>query len=296
MRIEVTDGDPAAPLAKRYDVDAASGRGLQLVEALSERFGTQHARRRQGGVVRGGVGAEPDDRARGAGYHIRGGTASPDEPVHLLAVPLEVLVELQLYFDDMVRELQLIAVGQADDRGGLPAPPPRDAHAARDRPRPQRPPRAGAGGLDAGRARSPTSSSTCARARWRPSRALIPLVDAFDEASRGGDLLTAPCTPSARRLLEWIVDEIEVQLVVGERTEALHERGQRLNVLYITVDQWRGDCLSALGHPVVRDADPRRARRRRACCSPTTGPTSRPAGRAGRPSTRACTRRTTGRC
>ena len=40
MRIEVTDGDPAAPMAKRYDVDAASGRGLQLVEALSERFGT----------------------------------------------------------------------------------------------------------------------------------------------------------------------------------------------------------------------------------------------------------------
>lgn len=24
------------------------------------------------------------------------------------------------------------------------------------------------------------------------------------------------------------------------------------NVLYVTVDQWRGDCLSALGHPVVR--------------------------------------------
>ena len=24
------------------------------------------------------------------------------------------------------------------------------------------------------------------------------------------------------------------------------------NVLYITVDQWRGDCLSALGHPMVR--------------------------------------------
>ena len=24
------------------------------------------------------------------------------------------------------------------------------------------------------------------------------------------------------------------------------------NVLFITVDQWRGDCLSAGGHPVVR--------------------------------------------
>ncbi len=25
-----------------------------------------------------------------------------------------------------------------------------------------------------------------------------------------------------------------------------------LNVLFITADQWRGDCLSALGHPMVR--------------------------------------------
>ena len=24
------------------------------------------------------------------------------------------------------------------------------------------------------------------------------------------------------------------------------------NVLFITVDQWRGDCLGAAGHPVVR--------------------------------------------
>jgi anti-sigma regulatory factor (Ser/Thr protein kinase) len=46
IRIEVTDGDPAAPMSKRYDVDAASGRGLQLVEALSERYGT---RRESGG-------------------------------------------------------------------------------------------------------------------------------------------------------------------------------------------------------------------------------------------------------
>ena len=31
------------------------------------------------------------------------------------------------------------------------------------------------------------------------------------------------------------------------------ERGRALlNVLFITADQWRGDCLSALGHPCVR--------------------------------------------
>jgi two-component sensor histidine kinase len=41
VRIEVADGDPGSPLSKRYDVEAGSGRGLQLVEALSERFGTR---------------------------------------------------------------------------------------------------------------------------------------------------------------------------------------------------------------------------------------------------------------
>ena len=36
-----------------------------------------------------------------------------------------------------------------------------------------------------------------------------------------------------------------------------------MNVLFITADQFRGDCLSAAGHPVVRDAEPRPARRGR---------------------------------
>src|SRR5689334_2651996 len=28
--------------------------------------------------------------------------------------------------------------------------------------------------------------------------------------------------------------------------------GQAMNVLFITLDQFRGDCLSAAGHPIVR--------------------------------------------
>ena len=101
--------------------------------------------------------------------------------VHLLAVPLAVLVELQLYFDDMVRELQLIAVGQAD---------------------------AGEDISDLVVDLRPSGVAA--------SRALLPLVDAFDDASRDGELLAAPCTPTARHLLEWIVDEIELQLVSGK--------------------------------------------------------------------------------
>ena len=135
--------------------------------------------------------------------------------VHLLCVPLAVLVELQLYFDDMVRELQLIAVGQADAGAAhrlhrLAVHTQHEIARARNDLHVQ-----ARAGLDAG---EPVADLVV---DLRPSavaasRALIPLVEAFDEASRDGDLLAAPCTPGARALLEWIVDEIEVQLVVGE--------------------------------------------------------------------------------
>ena len=43
----------------------------------------------------------------------------------------------------------------------------------------------------------------------------------------------------------------------------LHPWHPDLNVLFITADQWRGDCLERAGHPVVRTPEPRPARRRR---------------------------------
>ena len=43
---------------------------------------------------------------------------------------------------------------------------------------------------------------------------------------------------------------------------------KRPNVLLITCDQWRGDCLSAAGHPVGEDAERRRAGRRRRAVPP----------------------------
>jgi anti-sigma regulatory factor (Ser/Thr protein kinase) len=41
VRIEVADGDPGTPVAKHYEVEAASGRGLHLIEAISDRYGTR---------------------------------------------------------------------------------------------------------------------------------------------------------------------------------------------------------------------------------------------------------------
>ena len=39
------------------------------------------------------------------------------------------------------------------------------------------------------------------------------------------------------------------------------------DVLFITADQWRAECLSALGHPMVQHAASRRPGARAACCS-----------------------------
>ena len=68
------------------------------------------------------------------------------------------------------------------------------------------------------------------------------------------------------------------------------------NVLFITVDQWRGDCLSALGHPVARRPRPSTRWPAGACSSPITGPTPPPAGPRGPASTPAPTSTGTGRC
>jgi anti-sigma regulatory factor (Ser/Thr protein kinase) len=40
LRVEVADGSTEPPIQKHYDTDAGSGRGLHLLEVLSDRFGT----------------------------------------------------------------------------------------------------------------------------------------------------------------------------------------------------------------------------------------------------------------
>jgi hypothetical protein len=138
----------------------------------------------------------------------------PRREVLLRAVPLEPLVELQLYFDDMVRELQLIEVGRgeagiADRLHRLAVHTQHEIARARNDLHVQ-----ARAGLDAGEVVSDLVVDLRPSA-VAASRALIPLVDGFDELSGSGSLLTSPCSAEARQLLEWIVDEIERQLVSG---------------------------------------------------------------------------------
>jgi anti-sigma regulatory factor (Ser/Thr protein kinase) len=41
VRVEVHDGSPAAPVVRRYDDDAMTGRGLALVDELARRWGVE---------------------------------------------------------------------------------------------------------------------------------------------------------------------------------------------------------------------------------------------------------------
>ena len=86
------------------------------------------------------------------------------------------------------------------------------------------------------------------------------LADRVGHQARRGD---GPDVVSPARL-----SLVRVRLgVLGPRVAAMRPVWARMgksgdmpparNVLFITLDQWRGDCLSALGHPVVADADTR---------------------------------------
>jgi hypothetical protein len=135
----------------------------------------------------------------------------PRQPVHLNAVPLDELMALQLYFDDMVRELQLIAVGAADDRAAyrlhrLAIHTQHEIARARNELHLQAQTH-----LEQGRHVADLVVDLRPSA-VQATQALIPLVDAFDDASRSGTLLTTPCTDGSRKLLMWMVDEVEAQL------------------------------------------------------------------------------------
>ena len=51
IRIEVSDGSPQYPAPATSDVDDLSGRGLQIVSALSSRWGAAPAQEQQGKTV-----------------------------------------------------------------------------------------------------------------------------------------------------------------------------------------------------------------------------------------------------
>lgn len=140
---------------------------------------------------------------------------SPRRDVVLRALPVADFLALQVHFDDMVRELQLIEVGRsqglatsvalrelalevhhdiAGDRGRLHE----QALLARER----------------GATRADVVIDLGPRAVTEVGR-LVGLVEEMDAQSRAGHLLAAPAPPPLLALLRWLADEVDGQLRVG---------------------------------------------------------------------------------
>ena len=112
-------------------------------------------------------------------------------------------------------------------------------------------------------------------------------VDAIDESYDCVVLAQATMAPAAAlvaepgRVRSSPVAAVEAALALVSMT---------VNVLLVTLDQFRGDCLSAAGHPLVRTPEPRRPRTLPGCACRATTARRRRAGLVGPASTRACTR------
>jgi len=131
IRVEVSDASPVLPAAKGYGTDAATGRGLRLVDSLAERWGIAPV---PGGKVvwfeLGGGEPAPAGAQDAAPLGAAGTIAAaaplpaPDAEavapdlidVRLLDVPLDLLRRTSEHYDALLREFRLLAEQQPNSR------------------------------------------------------------------------------------------------------------------------------------------------------------------------------------
>lgn len=118
VRVEVHDGSPVPPVPRHYGGTATTGRGLELVELLSDRHGTAHD---EGvgtgktvwfelGTERGGAADAPVDS--------RPNEEVTEVTVHLTRLPVLLALAWQQHADALLRELvlsQRVSSGPLDD-------------------------------------------------------------------------------------------------------------------------------------------------------------------------------------
>jgi anti-sigma regulatory factor (Ser/Thr protein kinase) len=131
VRVEVIDGNPTMPAAGTLAPGALSGRGLTLVESVASRWGAQH-KKGDGKTVwfevePGAVESRPaagidallamwDDSAD---YPPRSSTGSLVEVV-VPDLPVQQLVAAKAHMEDLLREVQLVLLGNDQRPLGIP--------------------------------------------------------------------------------------------------------------------------------------------------------------------------------
>lgn len=141
LRVAVHDRSPAMPSPRHYGRAATTGRGLAMVELMSDRHGADHhpgdgkivwfeLGRLRAGDEEARASPPPDVPAAGAADASRTGTeaGSADVSIRLLDVPSALALAWQQHADTLLREYVL---SQWDENRPLPAAPA-DVGAAHD--------------------------------------------------------------------------------------------------------------------------------------------------------------------
>lgn len=238
LAIEVVDGNGhGLPTVRHYAADAATGRGMHVVERLSTAWGVRHLAAGKGVWA---LLVDPDDPARSARCAHRFAPASwlladptdaasrvepvvlpanRSRPSHLVAqgLPVWVYVAGQEHNDALMRELRFVAQGPATERVpghlfALVSDRERPFHAELVLLRAQ---------VDAARARGAATVDlelpVSHRSFERFSR-LAALHDEADELCARGELLTLASPPVVRRFRAWFLEQLEARLDGREPT------------------------------------------------------------------------------
>lgn len=119
LRVEVLDGSSAAPAIRHYAPDAATGRGLGLVAALSTQWGVTPSD--DGKAVWFELPSHESGGDRSAPSAVVGPSAPADHSlvVHLLDLPVPLVWASMQYGDALLREVTLLALDGDPEVGGL---------------------------------------------------------------------------------------------------------------------------------------------------------------------------------
>ncbi|MDQ4084403.1 MAG: SpoIIE family protein phosphatase [Actinomycetota bacterium] len=227
-RLEVADGSPGAPVNLVQNPDTMTGRGLMLVQALSDRWGVD--RRAQGKLVWAEVGA----RATVAGNDAPAATALPaagveDDPVdgsdaarytiELGDVPTDLLLAAKGHVDSIVREFALVTSGAASGQSAaVPGDLARLIETVGNRFREARESikRQAVAAAVAGEERTrlmlrlPLSAADA-------GREYLDALDEVDAYARAARLLTLETPPQHRAFRKWYVNSLVDQLTAIAR-------------------------------------------------------------------------------
>ena len=206
LRVEVVDESPVLPGPREFTDDAATGRGLALLDMLADDWGVEPIAD-HGKVVWFEVpAAHAQEGAQDTTVERRGAVFDDEIVIRLLNAPVQLFPAAQQHTEALLREYALMAMQL---ESGAPAPRlaldmravTAQIHAAVE---------AGCASVDLVVSAPETARTTLAEAR--------DALDVADRFAAEGQLLTSPALPEVRWCREWFLGEVLAQLDGQEPT------------------------------------------------------------------------------